>query len=481
MNESQSLAERALSASKWSFLAELSSKAISPILFLVLARFLTPADFGIAIMATMVITFAQLFWDAGLSKALIQRREGIAAAADVVFWINIALAFGVYLLLVCFSDAVSELLNEPRAAAVLRVQGAQILITSFSSVPSALLQRELNFRALFSARLLQAFAPLVASIPLAIGGFGYWALVSGALTGSILQTFVVFQKSPWRPSFRFNYSLGKEIIPFGLWVAGESFLAWLYLWIDSAIVGAKLSSVDLGLYKTGDLLVSTLFGLALSPLLPVMFSTFSRLQSDKEKLNNAVMNSTILISMCSIPLGVGLFMTRHSIESALFPADWKGLADIIGLFALLHGVTWLNGAQSEAFRAAGKPDVNTKIMLAGLAYSVPLYFVFIDSGLGVFIWVRLLCTAPTFLARLLLSRMFFRISWNGYWKTMRVFFLIVAAAAAGLYLMEHLLTPWAQPAFTLMFSALFGIAVMAVYLYGRKTFLVRLVGHEKLF
>jgi O-antigen/teichoic acid export membrane protein len=322
---------------------------------------------------------------------------------------------------------------------------------------------------------------LVASIPLAFGGFGYWALVSGSLAGSILQTFMLFQKSSWRPSFRYSYSLAKEIVPFGLWVTGESFLAWVYLWIDSAIVGAKLSSVDLGLYKTSDLLVSSLFGLALSPIVPIMFSAFSRLQDHKVKLNNAVMNSTILVSLISIPLGVGLFMTRHSIESALFPGSWKGLADIIGLFALLHGFTWLNGAQIEAFRAAGKPDVNTKIMLAGLVYSVPLYFVFIDSGLAVFIWVRLLCTAPTFLARLLLSRMFFRISWSAYWKTMRIFFLIVAASAAGLYWMEHLLTPWAPPAFTLMFSALFGIAVMAVYLFGKKPFLVRLVGHEKLF
>jgi O-antigen/teichoic acid export membrane protein len=478
MNESQSLTERTLSASKWSFLAELSSKAISPILFLVLARFLTPADFGIATMATMVITFSQVFWEAGLSKALIQRQEAIDEEADVVFWTNALLALGVYLLLFCLSPSLSNLFHEPRATAVLRVQGVQILILSLASVPNALLQRELNFRALFSTRLLQSLAPLLASVPLAISGLGYWALVAGSIASSIVQTVVLFQKSSWSPSFRYRYALAKEMFPFGLWVAGESLLAWLYIWIDSAIVGAKLSSLELGLYRTGDLLVSTLFGLALSPLVPVMFSTFSRLQSDKGKLNSAVMNSTILISLFSIPLGVGLFMTRHPFESALFPAGWKGLADIIGVFALLHGVTWVNGAQIEAFRAAGKPDVNAKVMLAGIAYSIPVYLVFAESGLEVFIWARLLCTAPTFVARMLLGWKYFHISWLAYWKAMRTFFLIIAAVAAGIYSIERLLSPWSQPAVTLTLSTFFGVVVLAIYVIRKKRFLVRLTGSE---
>jgi PST family polysaccharide transporter len=424
----------------------------------------------------MIVAFSQAIWDAGLSKALIRLYQRSDDAANIVFWTNTVLALLIYFVIFAFAPLFSSLFHEPRAIQVIRVQGVQIIILSLTSVHVAILQRDLNFRDLFMTRIFTPLGLAIASIPLALAGLGYWALVAGTLTGSLFQSAILWAKSSWRPSFSYNLALAKEMFSFGVWITAESLLAWFYLWVDTAIVGAHLSSSDLGLYKTGDYLVNAAFGAALAPLVPVMFTAFARLQRRKENLTAMLMNSTIIISVISIPLGVGLFMTRSSIESFLFPNSWLGLSAVIGLLALLHGCTWINSPQIQAFRAVGKPDVNTKIMLFGLLYSVPLYLISIRYGLLTFIWVRLACAAPTFLVRLILGSKFFDISWLTYFKRMKLFFLILALASSALWIIQNVLSKLTNPFFTLFLTCLIGAAGYTAFVIKKRKQLAAMIG-----
>lgn len=476
MNNSLTFSQKILSASKWSFLGEFASKTVSPLIYLILARLLSPDDFGVATIATMIISFSQIIWDAGLAKALIRINEKVEDAANIVFWTNAIMALLVYFLLFSCANLASEMFHETRAVKVLRVQGLQVIFSSFSSVHIALLQRDFDFKVLFKTRMLSSFGPAIASVPLALAGLGYWALVGGALAGSILQSLMLWVKSSWRPSFSYNLALAKEMMRFSIWVTGEALLAWFYLWIDAVIVGSNLTSSDLGLYKTGDFLVSTAFGMALSPVVPVLFSAFAKLQWEKSKLNSLLMNSTIVISVISIPLGIGLFISRHSIESFLFPNEWNGLSEVIGLFALLHGFTWINGAQIEAFRASGRPDVNTKVMFFGLIYSIPIFLFSIRYGLAVFIWVRLLCAIPTFIARLVLGKVFFHLSWLAYVIKLRLFFLVLVMTSAAIWSVQNLLASLMSPSSTLLITCLIGTTVYAIFVVKKRTQLGSLIG-----
>ena len=141
-------------ALKWSFLSELASKAVQPLVFVILARLLTPEDFGVVAAATMVISFSQIFWEAGMGKAIIQYQGDRVAAANAAFWVNNALGVVVVGALVAISGWVADrIFHDPRVALVLWVMALQVFLSASVSVHVALLQKDMQFKHLFWVRL----------------------------------------------------------------------------------------------------------------------------------------------------------------------------------------------------------------------------------------------------------------------------------------------------------------------------------------
>jgi len=177
MAEQRSLLLKMVSSSKWSILSEVAAKAVTPVVFLILARLLDPNSFGIFALATLAITFAQILWDSGLSKALIQREGNPHDAANVVFFANLALGLFLYFLILLSAQKLAELFGDVRLEIVLMVQGLQMVTGSAASVQNALLQRHMDFKALFRARMMTILVGSAAALSLAGLGYGYWALV----------------------------------------------------------------------------------------------------------------------------------------------------------------------------------------------------------------------------------------------------------------------------------------------------------------
>lgn len=171
-------------ALKWSFLGELASKAIQPVVFIVLVRLLTPVDYGVMSSALMVMSFSQIFWEAGMGKALIQRQTDVEEAANAAFWINIGFGFFIATILYLLASPVAHIFfHDERVSAVLHVMTIQVFLGAVSAVHTSLLQKEMGFKKLFWVRLATVSLPGLASIPLAMNGMGYWALVAGSLVG----------------------------------------------------------------------------------------------------------------------------------------------------------------------------------------------------------------------------------------------------------------------------------------------------------
>jgi PST family polysaccharide transporter len=407
----KSLESRIISASKWSFLTEIAARTTYPLIFLVLAWLLTPDDYGVATVAVIIIGFSQVFWE-GLSKSLIQRQEDIERAADIIFWTNVTLGLILYAFLFLIAELVAELFKEPRLVAVIRVQGLQLILSSLGSVQTALFQRELNFRALFWVRLTGTSAPGIASIPLAWLGFGYWALVAGALFGALAQMLLLWTFNPWRPRLEFDVSIAKQLYSFGSWVAGEGFLIWLVFWMDSIIVGSYMGSHELGLYRTGMLFAILVFGFLLSPVLPVLFSSLSSMQHDSNQLHNTFRKATKLIAIVALPVGLAFFVGAETLSAALFSEKWQGIGQVIAVLGLMYGITWVVGANSEAYRAIGRADLHTKIMLASVIYSLPVLIWAAPHGLTTFLWARLAVECITILIHMIVAQIYlnFRIT-----------------------------------------------------------------------
>jgi O-antigen/teichoic acid export membrane protein len=388
--EPQSITQKAVSSFKWSALTEIVSRTASPITFVILARLLTPNDFGLVAIATIAINFAQMFWDAGLSKALIQTKENSINAANIVFWTNLVLGIIIYIILFITAPLIAVFFNSPTSGPVLRILGIQIVIASLTSVQQVLFVRDLDFRSLFWVKLITNFIPAFFSIPLAIFGYGVWALVGGALAGQILNLIVLWHKSRWRPKFSFDTDLALKLFGFGIWAVGESLAAWFIMWGDNLLVGKFLGVHDLGVYGTGWTLVTVIFGLVLNPFLPVLYPTFSKFQDNLPALTAIFQKVNRVIIAIALPTGVGLLLVGPEMAEVLFGAKWHGLGFVLSVIGLMFGLAWLVGINAELYRAKGRPDINTKLMLLAILYYFPVYYIASQYGLAIFTITRLM-------------------------------------------------------------------------------------------
>ena len=377
-------------ALKWSVFAELATKAIAPVTFVVLARLLTPEDFGVMAAVFMVIGFSQIFWEAGMGKALIQRQTDVEEAANAAFWINLVLGVMVAIILHLAAQSIAEFIfQDARVAIILQVMTVQVLLGALSSVHTAILKKEMAFKKLFWVRFATLALPGLASIPLAWYGMGYWALVAGSLLGHLAQAIMLWRISHWRPGWVFRGEVTGEIARFGAWGAASGLLAWFYLWADSFIVGIYLGSHDLGLYRIGKRFVQMVFALFFVPIKPVLYSHLSRMNQDEERIKVATEKVIKLLILVAVPVSMIVFAYSPQIETVLFGERWQGLRLVIGVLALTQGLSWIAGMNGEVYRSIGRPSYETIVTGAALPMYLIAYLVSIQNGFETFVWTKL--------------------------------------------------------------------------------------------
>lgn len=338
----------------------------------------------------MVLSFSQVFWEAGMGKALIFERDNLESATHVSFWVNILTGLAISVVLFLFSDFFAEsLFRDSRVSLVLRVMTLQVILGSMASVHNALLQRELKFNKLFWVRMSTVAAPAVLSLPLALAGWSYWALVAGSIFGQAAQVVVLWIINPWRPKIEFNFPVARRLIRFGGWVTMSGLLAWFYLWMDSMFVGSYLGTHDLGLFRTGNQFVTMIYGLLISPLLPVLYSHLSSIQLETERLKKFYLRIVHIIAFISIPLAFLIYATGEDLALIVFGEKWIGVGFVLSVMALMHGFSAVVGANGEVYRAIGKPQYESAVGLISLAIYLAGYYISIQNGLHVFVWTRL--------------------------------------------------------------------------------------------
>lgn len=392
-------------AIKWSVLSELAAKAIQPVIFILLARLLSPEDFGVMSAALMVIGFSQIFWEAGMAKAIIQRQTDVDSSANAAFWINTGMGVVISGLLFISADRIATVFfHDERVASVLQVMSIQILLGSVSAVHVALLQKEMDFKKLFWVRFATVSLPGFASIPLAMMGLGYWALVVGTIVGQVAQVIMLWRLSQWRPRLSFQTQIAKELLQFGGWVAASGLLAWFYVWGDSLIVGMYLGSHELGLYRTGSQLAAMIFTIIFSPINPVLYSHLSRMNENKERMCTAAEKVIKVLTFAAVPIAMIVFSLSIPLGEVLFGPKWEGVGFVIGAMALMHGFSWVVGMNGEVYRAMGRPAHETIVTGSTLIIYFGAYLFSIDFGIEAFVWTRLSLALGSLLLHLLVIR-----------------------------------------------------------------------------
>jgi O-antigen/teichoic acid export membrane protein len=383
------LYQKTTSSIKWSALKIIVPKLINPLVTIALARILAPESFGMIATAMIVISFSQMFWEAGLSRALIQTDEPVLRVANVVFWSNLILGILVYAIIFLMSPLLSVYFNSPQIILVIRVLSIQIVIMSFTTVQEALFTRDLDFRPLFLASTASSILSGLVSIILAVYGLNVWALVLGTLLGSLVNLLLLWVRSSWRPTAQVDWPLAPKLFRFGFWIVGLSLMGWFINWFDSLLVGRYLGVADLGIYRTGVTMISMLFSLVVAPISAVLFPSFSRLQNDKIKIAKYFHDVNKIIISLVVPVGVGLFLVSNELVLLLLGEKWTGLGAVIGILALSEGLSNCVVINTIIYQAIGKSDIQPKISIFLLPLFIFTYLIAAPLGMMPLLWSKL--------------------------------------------------------------------------------------------
>lgn len=478
-----SLSHRAIQASIWSALAEICAKGIPPLVFIFLAFLLTPEDFGVVAIATMIISFSQLFWEAGLNKALIQREYNLSIAANVVFWMNIALGTVIYGFLLLLARPLSFLFHDPRVHLAIQVQGFIIILNSLSSVFISLFERAFDFKILFWVRLITALFPGLISIILALIGFEYWSIIFGTIGGACVQCALLWHLSPWRPKLCFDRKIAKELISFGSWVTAEGLLSWVYHWADSMLIGIFLGTHSLGLYRTGHSIINLIYGLLFNSFLPVLYSVFSRMQNNLQRITNIMLRVSRFFSLVAFPIAVLLFMLQSPFLDSVLGQKWNGIGQVIGWLGLMYGLSWTVGVNSTVYRSIGRPDINAKFMCFTMLYYLPAYYFSLQFGIIVFLKTRLIITLTSILLHLWLAKKVLLMEISLFLYNLRVSFFAAAAMSFSLFWVNRVEWINAHLWMQVFFNVLPGLLFYSVFSYSQWPFVkeiaMSLIHNEK--
>jgi PST family polysaccharide transporter len=402
-------------ASKWSAITELIVRLLVPIVNMVLARLLTPDAFGIVATLNMVISFAEIFTDAGFQKYLVQHEfaddQDRQDSTNVAFWSNLVMSLFLWGIIALFSDGIAKVVGNPGLGNVLVIACLSIPLAAFSSIQSALYKRDFDFKTLFKVRLVSALIPVFITIPLAFILRSFWALVIGTLFQNLVNAVLLTCFSKWKPRLYYSWLKLKEMISFSIWSMIEQISIWLTGYVDVFIVGTMLSQYYLGLYKTSSSIVGQIMGLITSATTPILFSSLSRLQNDEEEFKQMFFRFQKIVGLMIIPLGVGIYCFSDLITSILLGSQWGEASGFIGLWGLTGSLTIvLSYFSSEVYRAKGKPKLSVLAQWLHIVVLWPVVLVTVKHGFETLYVARSLVRLEMILVNLTILYFVLRIS-----------------------------------------------------------------------
>ncbi|GAB4334100.1 MAG: lipopolysaccharide biosynthesis protein [Calditrichia bacterium] len=289
---------------------------------IILARLLFPEDFGLMGLAMIVLQFARRLTSFGFTMVLVQRKEVQEEHYDTVFWVNLLLIGTASLGIVLFAENIAAFLENLALTNILYAIAVIFLIEALSSVHRSILKRKLQYKELGIVKAVSSFVLVVGSAVFAFLGFGVWALIFGNFFGAFAKFLVSFIFTRWWPGFRFRMWALKDSLDFGIWVYVAGYVIYAINNVDFFVIGKFLSAAQLGYYERAFNLMSMPRKRLVDHVNSVMFSAYSRIQDDDERLVRALQRVIATLAVIIYPFVVWLFFVSPSFIRVVYGPKW---------------------------------------------------------------------------------------------------------------------------------------------------------------
>jgi O-antigen/teichoic acid export membrane protein len=380
-----SLKQKSVSGLFWSFIDSFASQGVQLIVGIILARILSPREFGLIGMLTIFIAVSQSFIDSGFTSALIRKPNCTQNDYSTIFYFNVFISVLLYLLLLILSQSISSFFKEPQLKPLIQVLGIGLIFNSLAIIQRTILTKDLNFKLQMQVSIIASVGAGIIAVYFAFMGYGVWSLVALTLSRFGLTSLLLWTWAKWKPILNFSQSSFKELFSFGSKLLVSGLIDTIYKNVYNLLIVKFFSAVELGYYTQADQFQNFPSQSLNGIISRVSFPILSKIQDDKIKLRESyqrLIKSTMIITFV---LMIGLAAVAKPLVLTLIGEKWLPtviylqMLCFVGMFYPLHALN-LNMLQVQ-----GRSDLFLRLEVVKKIIAIPTLIIGVIFGIKLMI------------------------------------------------------------------------------------------------
>ena len=386
MNQKASFNSKLLGGMLWSSLEKFSVQGVSFVIGIILARLLTPKEYGTVGLLLVFISFSQVFIDSGFGAALIQKQDRSQNDINTVFTFNFLVAILCFIIIWFIAPGIAAYYEIQELTKFVRFLSFTLFFQAIGLIPQTLLTIDMNFKSLAKVNILATVLSGIIAIYLAYNDYGEMAIIWQTILKTLIISIIIWFFVKWRPNFSFVKTSFKNLFSFGSKLLISSLLNSIVNNITSLFIGKYLSVRSLGYYTRGSQFSDMIFGSVYSIYNSVLLPSLSSIQNNRELLVSQTRNIIKISSVIVFPFFAFLAVTSKPIIILLLTEKWLEAAPIMAIICIARAITIISGVNINLLYAIGRSDLVLKQQYYKL--SIRIIFLLISLKFGI-IWIAI--------------------------------------------------------------------------------------------
>lgn len=364
----------------WKFVERMSAQLVTFVVSIILARLLTPQDYGAIALIMVFITLSNVLITSGFSSALIQKKDADQIDFSSVFFFNIAFGIVIYVVLYLGAPSIATFYNMPALCSALRVLAIVIPIMAANSVQQAYVSRKMIFKKFCYSTLAGSIFSGIVGVGMAYAGMGIWALVAQYIVNNAVNMLVLFLVLDWHPSLVFSIKRTKTLFSYGWKLLCSGLLDTGYSQLRSLLIGKLYTSTDLGFYNRGQQYPQIIVNNINESISSVLFPFLAQKQEDFSEVKRYTRRAIQISSYIMWPMMVGLAVCAEPLVRLMLTDKWLPCVPYLWIACFTYGIWPIHTANLEALKAVGRSDLFLKLEIVKKVIGIIVLILTIPHG-----------------------------------------------------------------------------------------------------
>ena len=476
----ESLKSRTINGIVWSGVEKFGNQGAQFILGIILARLLTPSDYGLVGMLAIFIAISQTLIDSGFNSALIRTKNPVPQDFSTVFWFNFGISFLLYLILYITSPWIADFYKQEELKNLTRVIALVLIINALYIVQRTILTKNIDFKSQMKITMSSTILGGFLGIVFAYMGYGVWALVIQTLSRSIISAIGFWLNNKWLPGSNFSKESFNRLFGFGYKVMLSSLLNTFFINIYTLIIGKIFNAESLGYYTRADQFKRLPINSTYSIIQRVSYPVLSELQDDHTRLVNAYKKFIKYIGYLIFPIMGFMGVLAYPVIEVLLGEKWMSSAQYLQILVISGAMYPISAINLNVLNVKGRSDLFLKLEIIKKVLLSIMIVITIPFGIIVLLWGQVVLSVISLVINTYYTKRLIDYGLPDQLKDLFLPFLLTIISIAGIYLIHFFI---GNSLIFLVVGSLFGLSIYSFLFYfnakEERMMIINLIKHRK--